>query len=291
MEWKAWSSLPLTQREQLPTKPGIYVVVDAEEQVWYVGQSVNLNARWKARGHHRYQQLSRSNNKRLYKIHWQFFPSEQLNEKEQLYIDLFKPYLNYSRVKTYARKATQPNEELSRLLKVLNKKTMLFPDVRSVVLGYYTEIDEDEEGKLKEYTCVVTVVNVNDHDGPILNSYSKSHSKKGKNLKGCWYTYESKCGSDDPDIKPALIPVFMLGDVVYEFVCDPGLIEMLAQKRSNFYNLEIARQPVLALRDTDILPSLIFTEGHFTVRSEAYLHYRAADLRPIMELLSEISSA
>jgi hypothetical protein len=180
------------------------VVVDTEEQVWYVGQSVNLNARWKARGHHRYQQLSRTNNKRLYKIYWQFFPSEQLNEKEQLYIDLFKPHLNYSRVKTYARKATQPDEELSRLLKVLNKKTMLFPDVRSVVIGYYTEIDEDEEGKLKEYTCIVTAVNVNDHDGLILNSYSKSHSKKGKNLKGYWYTYESTCGSAHPDIKPAL---------------------------------------------------------------------------------------
>ncbi len=291
MEWKAWSSLPLKQREQLPTKPGIYVVVDAEEQVWYVGQSVNLNARWKARGHHRYQQLSSTNNKRLYKIYWQFFPSEQLNEKEQLYIDLFKPHLNYSRVKTYARKAIQPNEEISRLLKVLNKKTMLFPDVRSVVLGYYTEIDEDEEGKLKEYTCIVTAVNVNDHDGPILNSYSKSHSKKGKNLKGCWYTYESKCGSDNPDIKPALIPVFVLGDVVYEFVCYPGLIEMLAQKRSNLYNLEIAGQPVLALRDTDILSSLIFTEGHFAVTSEAYLHCRAIDIRPVMELLSEMLSA
>jgi hypothetical protein len=75
----------------------------------------------------------------------------------------------------------------------------------------------------------------------------------------------------------------VLGDVVYEFVCYPGLIEMLAQKRSNLYNLEIAKQSVLALTDTDILPSLIFTEGHFTVRSEAYLHYRAAGLRPIRE--------
>jgi hypothetical protein len=90
--------------------------------------------------------------------------------------------------------------------------------------------------------------------------------------------------------RKSLIPVFVLDDVVYEFVCYSGLIEMLAQKRSNLYNLEIARQSVLALRDTDILSSFIFTEEHFTVRSEAYLHYRAADLRPIRELLSEISS-
>lgn len=183
MEWKSWSSLPLKQREQLPPQPGIYVVVDAEQEVWYVGRSININARWNGRGHHRYQQLSRTNNQRLYKIYWQLFPIEQLNEKEQLYIDLFKPYLNYSRVKTYARKPIQPSQEISRILKVINKKTMLFPDVRSVVLGYYTEIDEDEDGSLKEYTCVVIVVSVNDHDG-LLSTHVKSHkTEKEKALK------------------------------------------------------------------------------------------------------------
>ncbi|HEY9661411.1 MAG TPA: GIY-YIG nuclease family protein, partial [Allocoleopsis sp.] len=167
MEWKSWSSLPLTQRERLPAQSGIYVVVDAEEQIWYVGRSVNLNARWNGKGHHRYQQLSRTNGKRQYQIHWKCFPPTQLDEKEQFYIDLFKPHLNYSRVRTYARKSIQPHEEISRLLKVINKKTTLFPDVRSVVLGYYTEVDEDEEGTLKEYTCIIIVINVNDHDGPI----------------------------------------------------------------------------------------------------------------------------
>jgi len=66
MEWKSWSSLPLKQREQLPPQPGIYVVVDAEQEVWYVGRSININARWNGRGHHRYPQLSRTNNQRLF---------------------------------------------------------------------------------------------------------------------------------------------------------------------------------------------------------------------------------
>lgn len=41
---------------------------------------------------------------------------------------------------------------------------MLFPDLRSVVLGFYTEIDEDGDGEasLEEYICIVVVVNVND---------------------------------------------------------------------------------------------------------------------------------
>lgn len=52
MEWKQWPNLPLAQREQLPTQSGIYVVVDAEDQVWYVGLSKNLNTRWNGKGHH-----------------------------------------------------------------------------------------------------------------------------------------------------------------------------------------------------------------------------------------------
>jgi len=288
MEWKSWSSLPLKQYQQLPTQSGIYVVVDADGEVWYVGRSININARWNGRGHHRYQQLSRTNNQRSYKIYWQLFPLEQLNEKEQLYIDLFKPYLNYSRVKTYARKPIQPNQEISRILKVLNNKTMLFPDVRSVVLGYYTEIDEDEDGSLKEYTSVVIVVSVNDHDGPILNSCQKSLSRKGNSLKGCWKVYESNCGNADPDIKPASIIVFILDNIVYEFVCYPTLINKLAENRSSLDFIQISKQNVLALTDTSILPSIINSNSSFRTRSEDYLHYRASDLKSILHLFPEI---
>lgn len=185
MEWKSWLNLPLAQRAQLPRQPGIYVIADAEDQVWYVGRSVNLNARWNGKQHHRYKQLSRTNNKRFYKIYWQVFPSEQVNAKEQLYINLFKPHLNYSRVKTYVRKAIQPHEEIGRLLKTLNKKTSLFPGMRSVVLGYYTEVDENEEEYLEECVCIVIAINANDHDGLILKSYNKSFGRKGNSLKGC----------------------------------------------------------------------------------------------------------
>ena len=170
---------------------------------------------------------------------------------------------------------------------------MLFPDLRSVVLGFYTEIDEDGEASLEEYICIVVVVNVNDHDGPILNSYNKSLSRKGNSLKGCWKLYESYCGIDDPARQPATILVFVsgTGNIVYEFVCCFNLIEKLKEHRSNLHCTEIANQTVLALRDTNILSSLIVHDGHFALRSEDYLRYRAPDLRSVLQLMPEIAGA
>lgn len=278
MEWKSWSCLPLKQRDQLPHHPGIYVVVDAKDQVWYVGRSVNLYARWNGRGHHRYQQLSRTNSKGLYRIHWRFFPVDELDQREQFYINLLKPHLNYSRVKTYVRAAIQPPGEISRLLRVINQRTTLFPDVRSVVLGYYTEVEEEDD-LLSEHTCVVIAVNANDHDRIILNSYQKSLSRKGKSLKDCWQIYESSCGSANPESQPALIPVFVIEPVSYEFVCYPDLIEKLGQHRSALHTIEMANQTVVALSDINILPSLIVSDRRLSLRSQDYLHYRIPDLR------------
>lgn len=289
MEWKLWPSLPLTERTQLPAQPGIYAVVDAKEQVWYVGRATNLNARWNGKGHHRYKQLSRSNNKHSYSIHWQTFPVHQLNEREQQYINLFTPHLNYSRVRTYARRATQPNQEISRLLKTINKKTLLFPKLRSVVLGYYTEVDEDKDACLKEYICIVIAINANDHDGPILNSYKKSFTKKGNSLKECWQIYESDCGVDNQEKQPALILAFVTENLVYEFVCYPNLIKELENHQHCLYVIEIANQAVLALKDPSMFASLLIEDGRFSLRSEDYFRYRAPDLRPINQLMSKIS--
>lgn len=291
MEWEQWSCLDLTQRAQLPAQPGIYVVVDAEAQVWYVGQSVNLNTRWNGSGHHRYKQLSRTNKKRVYKIYWQVFPVEQLDAKEQLYIDRLKPHLNYSQVKRYARKAIQPKAEISRLLKTINQKTMLFPDVRSVVLGYYREIDANETGLLQAFLCVVIAVSINDHDRVILNSYKKSYSKKGNYLKDCWCVHESDCGSTLPDAKLALIPSFRLGHIAYEFVCHGAFIEQCSKQPTCLHTVEIEGQTVLALQDLKLLGSLLADQRYPPSSSETYLHYRAAALQPIRQVLPELSGA
>jgi hypothetical protein len=290
MEWKFWPIIPLKDRANLPAQPGIYVVVDTEDEVWYVGLSVNIKVRWNGKSHHRYQQISRTNNKRQYKICWQIFPISQLKEQEQKYINLFKPHLNYSRVKTYAKKSRKPSEEISRLLKVINKKTTLFPDVRSLVVGYYTEIDEDEAGCLKEFFCIVIAVTVNDHDGPILNSYNKSWSKKGEKLKEVWKIYEADYKENEVEEKPALIPVFIFENIIYEFVSCPRLIAQIRNYKDDLFLAEVASQNILALKNMDSLVLLDRDNKKYLLRSEKYLHYRAQDLRPIWQLMSELPS-
>lgn len=285
VDWKYWPGLWLAQRQQLPLQSGIYVVVDVEGQVWYVGLSKNINSRWNGKGHHRYRQLNRSDHKRLYRIHWTLVPPEQLVAQEQYYIARFKPHLNYSRIKVYAKRARQPHQEISRLFKVLNQKTMLFPDLRSVVLGYYTEIDEDDiTGELGEYANIVTVINFNDHDRTILNAYKKSYSKRAISLRACWGVHESNCGDEGPDAQLVAIPVFMSDDMGCEFVCDFKLIDRLAGQRDYLQSVTLAKQSVMVLRDPNCLSALLAADRPMTDHG-TYLRYRATDLRPISELL------
>ncbi len=279
MEWQAWSSLPLTERAQLPAHPGIYVIVDVQDEVWYVGRTINLKARWNGNSHHRYRQLSRANHQRRYKIHWQVFPADQLQAQEQQYIHLFNPHLNYSRVKPFTRKPVQPSQEISRILKVLNRQTRLFPLVRSVVLGYYTEVDEAEDGCLREVVCIMIAVNVNDHNGPILNSVKKSLSRRGNSLKGAWKTFESNCGSEDPAQQPAVILVFLGPEIVYEFICAPQLLTKLEEHPTSLHCTELEHQMVLALKDPRTLTALI--DEPLRPQTAQYLQYRAPDLYPL----------
>ena len=154
MEWQQWPSVLFSDRYLLPNRPGIYVVADENQFVWYVGQAVNLQSRWLGRGHHRYPQLIRTNRKLKHQIYWQAFPTYQLNEQERLYIDLLKPELNGCKIKTYLPKQPQVEREIKRLFKALNRPTLLFPVIRSAIAGEYV----DEDGT----RCFVTIVTIND---------------------------------------------------------------------------------------------------------------------------------
>lgn len=114
MEWKEWLSLPFKERHNLPSISGIYVVVDYNDNVWYVGQAVNLNSRWIGRGHHRYAQLSRSNGKRIFSIFWKPFAPHELDRMEQYYINLFQPSLNKTKVKKYSPGKPQLKVEINQ---------------------------------------------------------------------------------------------------------------------------------------------------------------------------------
>ncbi|GAB4214786.1 MAG: hypothetical protein OHK0012_13550 [Synechococcales cyanobacterium] len=101
-DWKTWDALSLDERDNLPPQSGIYIVVDDKDNVWYVGQATNLNNRWLGHSHHRFLQLRRSNTNRHYRIHWCFYPTEELDRVEKSFIQHYRPLLNNSEVKTYS---------------------------------------------------------------------------------------------------------------------------------------------------------------------------------------------
>lgn len=289
MEWKEWPNLPLTQRSQLPNHPGIYVITDLEEQVWYVGKSANLNNRWRGKGHHRYPQLSRTNKKKSFQIYWKPFHLEHLNEFEQHYINLFNPHLNGTKVKSYIRKKAQPTAELRRIFQVLNRPTQLFPSIRSVVLGYYKELDEEE---MKEYTVLVVLVNINDHDKIILGSAMRSQEMQGRHLQSFWKEYACDCELDESLYSPVTLLVFLMDDYVYEFVCCDELRESLKETPSELYQIDLFNQSVTALRSPDAiteLPTSTYhlpsSDGRLRLHPNDYLNYRVPMLRPVDEFL------
>ncbi len=118
-----------------------------------------------------------------------------------------------------------------------------------------------------------------------MNSCQKSLSKKGISIKGCWKYYES----DDVETasgKPVVIPIFILENVVYQFLCCPNLLMKLENSMCELENIEIAQQNVLTLKDLSILPELVVNNGRFTLASEDYLRFRMPDLNPIQDLLN-----
>lgn len=283
MEWQNWPSLPFLDRDQLPSEPGIYVVVDSENFVWYVGKASNLQTRWIGRGHHRYPQLVRSNKKLQHQIYWKSVPLLQLDEAEKLYIEKFEPELNGLKVKTYLPKESQVHREIKRLLKVLNKNTLLFPIIRSIVAGEYTD---DLENR-----CVVIITNLND-----FRILSKSALKRySKKIRDSWVEIETYCDFPEELYRPLLIPAYTLRGYRFEFVAIPEVIfhleENLDLQADFLQSIDIFGIPVKALKTLTVLENLglkeaydfTFYDGRKPIRDIAYIRHIQSNLRPISE--------
>lgn len=84
--------LPLTDLKQLPARPAVYFALK-DEQVLYIGQSVNLQQRWTT--HHRWQQLVKTEGD--IRIAWlECSDISLLTEIERALIEHFIPPLNGS---------------------------------------------------------------------------------------------------------------------------------------------------------------------------------------------------
>lgn len=77
--------------EKLPEVCGLYLVMNAEEKVIYVGQSINIQKRWK-NGHHKLSSIMKHSPKAT--IRWVELPHARLNHAEYMAVRFYDPILN-----------------------------------------------------------------------------------------------------------------------------------------------------------------------------------------------------
>ncbi len=133
-------SISLNARQDLPTCSAIYIVIDSLNQVLYVGQASNLQARWQ--GHHRLEQLNKINKKKLVRIAWVVCNKNQLNRLELYCIEKYCPLLNNTSVQQ--KEITPSQIILHKSLKKIANYTIVFgihprqgDDLSTIVLRYF----------------------------------------------------------------------------------------------------------------------------------------------------------
>lgn len=215
MDWQNWPSVSFSARARLPKEAGIYVVADAHHFVWYVGQAISLQARWIGRAHHRYPQLIRTDKKLGHRIYWQIVPVQELDKKERFYIEELQPELNGCKVKSYLPKQPQVDREIKRLFKTLNRTTLLFPILRSVIAGAY----QDEDG----VQCVVTIIYIND-----FRLLGKSVRKRySKQIRQSWWALNTDCGKPQDQYHKHQIMSYHLSNQRFESVEGSSILRYL----------------------------------------------------------------
>ena len=215
-EWKTWNKVFLRNKELLPECSGIYIVADQTDFVLYVGKSKNIKSRWN--GHHRHKQLVRRDKKdRRFYIYFNCLLFDQLDEKEKYYIELLNPSLNSTKITKRIPKISTPEGVLTKLLRAINRKTSLFPNVRSLILGYWYDRELDDG-----YCHIAIAVGLNDLEGSVVNSacvktknkYIRGSLKKNSN----WRYYETYCGLSEDEHHPTAILTYYYQKTALHFV-------------------------------------------------------------------------
>jgi hypothetical protein len=283
-EWKDWASLSLPERSQLPSEPGIYVIADAQESVWYVGQAADLKSRWSGKSHHRYPQLIRTNRKRVHRIYWKLVPLALLDEREKFYIDLFTPELNGQKVKKYLPKEPQVFREIKRLLKVLNQPTLLFPDVRSVVLGEY-----QGENDIRHILILI-------HGNDFMLLDKSCRKRYGPKIRNAWLYPNSTCGKDEKLYRPCHLGGYRFMEWQFEFIEVQELMDQFchstALREQALGSVDLFGVSVVALKDLEFLDQVnwseayqnLYSDGRLLLKQGAYLSFirpRLKEIQPV----------
>jgi hypothetical protein len=280
MTWKLWQWVEFKERKKLPQCSGIYIVSDREDFVWYVGQAANLQQRWAGKNHHRYPQFIRSHRQRNYKIYWQAFPALELDQQENYYINLLKPELNGNKVKTYLPKTPQVEREIKRLLKALDRQTMLWPKIRCILAGEYQNSQDRH--------CFLFIVNLNDIEKMLSKSKRKRYSTK---IRQAWEIDTELCGRDPQKYKPCEFLAYNWGNYRFEFIEFTELIrylELNPEMSDRHLGLcTILSVPIKALKTTKILNIIspeterfkLDWEDKIPLKNGAYLLHRQSVLQ------------
>ena len=93
---RRWASVSLAERNKLPRKSGVYAVIKYR-RIYYIGISINLNQRWRGKGHHRFLQADRL---RRPSLHYFLVPKAEARALEKILITKYNPPWNYSKVPT-----------------------------------------------------------------------------------------------------------------------------------------------------------------------------------------------
>ncbi|NEQ25212.1 MAG: GIY-YIG nuclease family protein, partial [Microcoleus sp. SIO2G3] len=115
-------SVPLAQRNQLPTCSAIYFAIDANDRVLYVGKAKNLATRWQ--NHHRLHKLKEIDQQVPVRLAWQAWNEADLSAAEKSFIINLQPLLNNTEVEA---PAVIPSEvALRQFLKTFSRRLIIF---------------------------------------------------------------------------------------------------------------------------------------------------------------------
>lgn len=139
-------SLPyisIKEKSMFPDIPGIYFAIDSENNIQYIGRSINIRKRWL--NHHRYRQLSSMEGVKIAYLH--IDSVELLHEIEKALIAYFKPSLNCQTIPRISKsdlKFKQKREFPSTGLRLKREQTP-----RQSNVAFRPELQRDDYGKFK----------------------------------------------------------------------------------------------------------------------------------------------